>query len=182
MTTFFALPLSLCRSGWRREWVAIATVATVGGFVLASREAPRAPAEVSAAQGWVGELTAAMPGAPETKPLSSSSLVVPSAELALPAVAKVPIQIRNACDSADDRCAIRPLSVVAARRQASSTDAPGRLAQAKRGPEVQKVTLTNRPAEKQFSLNPFDHLPDSATIGRPFEAAGLMVRGWIRRL
>ena len=184
MTTLSALTSSLSRLSPRREWVAVVAVVAMTGLAWTCFEGPRTVKQASPAQGWVGELAVtAASGSSEAKPLSSSSLVIPSTELALPAVAKAPLQVKNACDSADDRCAVRPLAVVApSRRQASATDGQARPVAVKRAPEVQTVSLASPPAEKKFSLNPLDHLPDAATLGRPFEAAGSMVSGWVRRL
>ncbi len=139
--------------------------------------------------GWFGELVGNTAGdGPAVAPLSSSSLVVPSTELALPPIVKTPLQVKRSCDSADSGCALRPLPVVAPAKRLALADAvhplpPRRPTEpAKEAAMPAAVIGAPNASEKKFSLNPLDHLPDTAALGRPFVAAGSTISGWVKRL
>ncbi len=180
MTTSLPFPLRLPFPGRHREVLALAAAAALAGLALAHHEPQHVEVGVPAVGGWFGEL-AAVAGAPEAPPLSSSSLVVPRAALALPPIVRASPQFKAVCDSADDTCALRPIPLVAPTRRPVASD-PLRQTAAKRAADVRKATSVGRAADTPFSFNPLDHLPDAATFGRPFEAAGSILSGWVKRL
>ena len=124
-------------------------------------------------QDWTGHLADVPANATVTtgpaEPLSSDSLTVPKAQLALPAMPSKP-KVRP-CDTGPLPCpvakAVAP--VPPARKVATAT--PTMASQAK--------------AEKEHgllnTLNPLNHLPDMSTIKRPFAYAGDTVSGWFKR-
>ena len=187
MTILFALTprLSLLaprlRLVVRRETIALAALATVATLALVHERQPRGAAGTAA--GWFGQLPAeASTGLPAVAPLTSSSLVVSSAELALPAIPAAPARVRDACDSADNSCVIRPLAVAApVKRVGVPAEAP-RAPTSKRAVGMPKPEPVVQASSKERPFNLLDHLPDASTLGHPFSAAGSLVSGWVRRL
>lgn len=173
----------------RRETIGAAVMVALAISALAYSHRPgshAAPVE----QGWTGHLlTTASNGTVQTEPMSSSSLVVPKSTLVLPPLPTKPlVRARNSCDSADRLCVVRPLAVIAVppKRLVASNDAQqsGPLPPALI-PTPDKASPAAKPGSadtKGFSLNPLNHMPDMAAIGRPFAAAGQAVSGWIKRL
>ena len=164
-----------------RETLALVFGACTATFAIAyglhgkpaETQVPAAVASANPQQDWTGHLADVPPNAtttaPASEPLSSDSLTVPKAQLALPGMPAKPKA--RPCDGGPTPC---PAAKVAApvppvRKQvAATTPSP---AQAR--------------AEKEHglmaTLNPLNHLPDMATVKRPFAYAGDTVSGWFKR-
>ncbi len=169
----------------RREVMAlaVAAVAMVAALAYARDNASTGTAAKPAAiadQGWTGQLASVAPAwiAP-TEPLSSAALVVPKSKMALPPPPPKPVlHVKAVCDSADTTCVTRaslaPADASGAKRRAPS-DGVARDAAAA------KAKSTTR-ADGGFlgNLNPLAHLPDMASLGRPFASAGRAVAGWMK--
>ncbi len=165
----------------RRELIALATVVSAAAFVLIWHH-HTGTTKTAAGSGWVGQLPADTASEIQGMPvLTSSSLVVAPADLALPAIATEPAKLRNACDSADQACIIRPVTVVAPIKRIAPPDL-SRATTLKRVEQPHRVDVASTQAEKSRSFDLLDHLPTAATLGRPFTAAGSLVSGWIKRL
>ena len=120
---------------------------------------------------WAGHLAELTPAAAPTpaEPMTSASLTVPKAQLALPLpmVPKSPAKPRPCVEP--QPCALKALAAspqAAARRQAIAAE----KAQAREHRSLIGM------------LNPLNHLPDMATVSRPFTYAGGAVSGWFKRL
>lgn len=174
----------------RREMIAAAVGAIVVILALAnghrSSSEPAAPVD----QGWAGHLTAAAAvAAVPAEPMSSSSLVVPKSALILPPLAVKPIgHIKASCDSADRLCVVRSVAataiptkrpVVASAERQDAFLPPALIPAHDNASPPSKAA---KPDDKGFSLNPLKHVPDISALGRPFEAAGQTVSGWIKWL
>ena len=172
----------------RRDTLAIAAAAVVALAALAYGHHGESGSMKPAAQGWTGNLTPATAGAVPVEPMRSSSLVVPKETLTLPPLPAKPIvRAKNSCDSADRLCVVRPIAVIAVppKRQIAAMEPRGALVPPGLIPMPGPSGPVTKPAaaeSKGFSLNPLNHIPDMATVGRPFTAAGQAVSGWIKWL
>jgi hypothetical protein len=170
----------------RRETIAVG-VATAA-VIVAVAYGSATTGKPSVDQGWVGHLAATAPvDAPQPAPFSSSSLVVPKSALTLPPEAAKPVpKVKASCDSADRLCVLRPTVAAVAvppHRQVAMVETPGLLLPPADIPPPSRVTAKTVSADRKgFSLNPLNHMPDMAAIGRPFSAAGTVVTGWIKWL
>ncbi len=172
-----------------RETVVLLASATAFTLVLAHaahrrpEPAPAGPQVVQ--QGWTGQLADVAIDAPRaSEPLTSASLVVPSA--ALPAPVVVPAS-GTTPPAANVAAARQPASA-----KARSCDLPS-CAPIKLGPQpvatpALKQVASAEPARPRSEdgagligkLNPLKHLPDA--VRHPFDYAGDAVSSWIRRL
>ena len=145
-----------------RETIGLIAAACAVAFALDyathARPAPVVPSQ-QRQQDWTGDLAdVAAPGVALQEPLRSADLVVPQAQLALPAAPK-PVA-KKGCD---EPCAKVPL--------------PPRHDVAKISPSI--PTAARRDAGLLNTFNPLNHVPD--VVSRPFNYAGNVVSGWIRR-
>ncbi len=146
-----------------RDTIGLVAAACAVTFALAyavhSRPLPATPVHQQQ-QGWTGDLAdLGTRDAASPEPLRSADLVVPQAQLALPAMPAKPIA-RKGCD---EPCLKAPLPP---RRETVRAGTPIREAAHKDAPLLSR-------------LNPLNHVPDVVT--RPFTYAGDMVSGWIKR-
>ena len=146
-----------------RETIGLVVAACAVTFALAyavhSRPAPVAPAQ-ERRQDWTGELAdLGTPDAASHETLRSADLVVPQAQLALPALPAKPV-IKKGCD---EPCVKAPLPP----RRDTVKALPANQVAARKD-----AGLLNR-------LNPLSHVPDM--VSRPFNYAGDVLSGWIKR-
>ena len=161
-----------------RETLGLVVAATAMTFALSyavhsKHDAPApvaAPATQEAAlprQDWAGHLAEVSPAvAPApSEPMTSASLTVPKAQLALPAVPKLVAKPRPCPESP---CAVKAApSAAAGKRQVAAAGE-----QPRHEPKKSLIGM----------LNPLNHLPDMSAVGRPFTYAGGAVTGWFKRL
>jgi hypothetical protein len=143
-------------------------------------------------QVWAGQLAAAVPANPgPAAALSSASLVVPKAQLALPADPPKPkFHVRAVCDSADTDCipsasipappprkfaVAEPKIAISGAWDVSPPRPPGLIPPpAKQGPSAHAGAAEAQKAQNNPSI--------LARAGRPFAAIGHTVAGWIKWL
>ena len=121
---------------------------------------------------WAGHLTEVTPAAAPTpaEPMTSASLTVPKAQLALPTVPKALPKLRPCVEP--QPCALKALA-------ASSSPA---LAHHQVATAADRAQAAREHHNLIGMLNPLNHLPDMTTVGRPFTYAGGAVAGWFKRL
>lgn len=157
------------------------TLALLGGacaltFVIAygvHRRSAVSPPEMESAaehQGWTGHLAEIEPMATadaKPEPLSSESLTVPKAQLALPVS---PVKPKGRPCESSVPCLSRSSTpvVLPVRRQVPATRASHTASQ-----QNDNGLL--------HALNPLNHMPDMSVVKRPFTYAGDVVAGWIKR-
>ena len=168
----------------RRESIGLVAAAAVAisAFGLAGRHEARPTSPDK--QDWVGHLPAvSTAGVAPIEPMSSSSLVIPKSALALPPSEPKPIvRARSSCDSADRLCVVR-VAPGPAKRSGTVADSRDVVLPSAKIPLPSKTAgLAQTPASKGFSLNPLNHVPDMATVTKPFSAAAQAVGGWIKWL
>ena len=122
---------------------------------------------------WAGHLAEVTPAGTPTpaEPMTSASLTVPKAQLALPMSMVPRVAARPRPCFEPQPCALKTLS-------ASSTQAPPHRQAA--GEEKAPATRPHRSLVGM--LNPLNHLPDMSTVSRPFTYAGGAVSNWFKRL
>ncbi len=147
---------------------------------ISAQAAAQAPAQQSALvaqdaspqEVWAGHLAELTPAAAPTpaEPMTSASLTVPKAQLALPMVPKTLPKPRPCLEP--QPCAVKTLaaasSLVLTHHQIASAADRAQAARANH-------SLVGM-------LNPLNHVPDMSAVGRPFTYAGGAVAGWFKRL
>ncbi len=151
------------------------------------------PLPQPAQQEWAGRLADVLPDfAVTSEPMTSDSLVVPKAALALPAPPAAPQRAGikpQACDTppclAKAAVPLPPtrqkLATAGAEIVKSGSEA-GSASGAIPKPDAPEPSAPKRKSQSFAlgDLNPLHHLPD--TVRRPFSYAGTKITGWIDRL
>lgn len=119
---------------------------------------------------WAGHLAEVTPAAAPTpaEPMTSASLTVPKAQLALPSAMGPKVTPKPRPCVEPQPCALKALAATSTpvRRQAAAAAAE------KQHPHRSLVGM----------LNPLNHLPDMSMVSRPFTYAGGAVSSWFKRL
>jgi len=173
----------------RRETIALAAAGIVAALAYSHRGLQHHPSERRAGgEVWTGRLAAVSPAPsePSLSAMSSASLVVPKAQLALPPDPPKPkFYVKTVCDSADTTCITRVTAPpgAPARKLALDEDKstgawslspprpPGLI------PEVAKQTNILDTGTAAVPGTP-DHPSLLASAVRPFAAIGHAVQGW----
>ena len=136
--------------------------------------------------GWTGELSDVQPeSVPASKPaITSASLVVAPAELALPKVAATAAHPRSKiCDGAS--CPTKAAGSLAGPRRPSSAASgvasrPSMSAEAVEFVPRPPADVGAKHPSLMARLNPLRHLPDVSTVRRPLTAANETIFGWFK--
>ena len=171
-----------------RDTLGLVVAATAMTFAMAyavhskheAEAAAQAPAQpitlvaqdASPQEVWAGHLAELTPAAAPTpsEPMTSASLTVPKAQLALPMVPKTLPKPRPCIEP--QPCALKTLA-------AASSPA---LTHHQVATPAEKAPAARANHSLVGMLNPLNHLPDMSTVGRPFTYAGGAVAGWFKRL
>lgn len=174
------------------------TVAVTLALSYGVHRRPVSPLPQPAQRDWAGRLADVLPDlASMPEPMTSDSLVVPKAALALPAppaalprAANKPQTCENPPCPAKTAVPLPPTRQKLATTGVDSGKPVPEAAAAKAGAAKSVATGSEAPepsAPKRKSqsfalgdLNPLHHLPD--TVRRPFSYAGTKISGWIDRL
>ena len=151
-------------------------IACTVGVTLALSHAVRhrpAPAPEAQQQVWAGQLAGVSPDAGgKAEPMTSESMVVPKATLALPIPPKTGGKTQP-CDAPP--CQIKAAVPVPPTRQKLAMADPAPAQPARPADATQP-----KDHDKRFGLsdlNPMRHLPDA--VRKPFNYAGTKISGWI---
>ncbi len=171
-----------------RETLGLVVAATAVTFALATAVHSKHEADISAPaplqqvelaapeaspqEDWAGHLADVTPAAAPApaEPMTSASLTVPKAQLALPMVPKTLPKQRPCVEP--QSCALKALAA------ASSSQAAGH----RQAMAAERAQAAREHHSLIGMLNPLNHLPDMATVSRPFTYAGGAVTGWFKRL
>jgi len=174
----------------RRETIMLAAAGIMAGALAYGHHGMQQSRPGSKDQVWTGQLAAAVPSsAGPAETMSSASLVVPKAQLALlPAPPKPKLHVKANCDSADTACIPRVAAPAAAPRKIVGTE--DRIAAAEDGSPPRPPGLIPEPAKDATpskmgaapDQTPPEHHSILASAGRPFAAIGHAVASWTKWL
>jgi hypothetical protein len=174
----------------RRETMMLAAAGIMAGAFAYGHHVVQESRPSTADQIWAGRLAAAIPSAGgASEAMSSASLVVPKAQLALPpAPPKPKLHMKAICDSADTDCIPRAPAPVAAPRKIATVEDRVVVAAIEAPPRppglIPEPPKEGKPSKIGAASDraPPGHRSIFASAGRSFAAIGQAVMNWTKSL